>query len=413
MELLKDRICCMEKEENDGYSLFTELKIDVEYMTADRDTLDAIPAADRLLETASGKKDLIYYPYGKDEGISWSTVSAGYAVKFKIENKNMTFRDAETVIYKEIKRAGLILEEINAVLLPTAVHPWLKMNNNIIKHVGDNIAKDQKTVSGFDESNDSCLRNFHLMHLYLPFKNDREFFRLHTAVRLILPLIPALSSSSPIIGNAESGKLDNRLEVYKNSCLYSVEDPIIPEPYSGSEKNKIKLALNNNDNVKICSSNNMCGISADFDKGIIDLGMFEIQESLHADISIARFITLILEFLVNCGCGAERQAEADTAELSDLMNSVLSRGMFAVVENKEYLEMLGIKKQDKMSLWGIWMHFSKTVKDYAGVKIPSVENILKTGSLSERIIKSIENSSIHDTYKKLYECLKENKMMIV
>jgi gamma-glutamyl:cysteine ligase YbdK (ATP-grasp superfamily) len=35
------------------------------------------------------------------------------------------------------------------------------------------------------------------MHINLPFADDSQFARLHTAIRLVLPLIPALAASSP------------------------------------------------------------------------------------------------------------------------------------------------------------------------------------------------------------------------
>ena len=416
MELLKDRICSMEKVEDDFYPLSEEKGIEVEYMTADSKTLDVIPAADRLLEKASGRKCSIYYPYGKGKGVSWSAASAGHAVKIKTENMKMTFREAESLVYKEIAKAGSILETFNAVLLPTAMHPWLKMDKDASQLENRSIFKVQTCVSEISDRSECRMLNYHAMHLFLPFRNDREFFRLYTAVRLILPLIPALTSSSPIIGNTFSGKLDNRLDVYKNICSCSAENSIIPESITNRpvlENNKSGVFSYNAESKSIRKDNNLCGISADFDSGIIDIGIFDIQESAHADISIARFITFVLEILVNCESGAEKQASADTQELSELFSRVLSRGMFTVVENREYLEMLGIKNQDKMSLWGIWMLFAKRVKDYAGVKIPSIENILKTGSLSERILKSIEKKSMHETYNELADCLKENKMMIL
>ena len=35
--------------------------------------------------------------------------------------------------------------------------------------------------------------------LNLPFSSDEEFGRLHAAIRLLLPLLPALAASSPLV----------------------------------------------------------------------------------------------------------------------------------------------------------------------------------------------------------------------
>ena len=39
--------------------------------------------------------------------------------------------------------------------------------------------------------------NLQSVHINLPFKDELEFRKLHSAIRLLLPIIPALSASSP------------------------------------------------------------------------------------------------------------------------------------------------------------------------------------------------------------------------
>jgi hypothetical protein len=41
--------------------------------------------------------------------------------------------------------------------------------------------------------------NLQSTHLNLPFSGDAEFKKLHAAIRLLLPLIPALSASTPLL----------------------------------------------------------------------------------------------------------------------------------------------------------------------------------------------------------------------
>src|SRR5690606_12908976 len=80
--------------------------------------------------------------------------------------------------------------------------------------------------------------NLQSMHINLPFADDEEFGRLHAAVRLVLPLLPGLAASSPLVENRRTGSMDNRLEFYRHNCarIPSVTGHVIPEPVFGIEE---------------------------------------------------------------------------------------------------------------------------------------------------------------------------------
>ena len=70
------------------------------------------------------------------------------------------------------------------------------------------------------------------MHINLPFANDEEFGRLHAAIRMVLPFLPALAASSPIVEGHVLPILDNQLEFSRKSAarIPSVGGAVIPEP---------------------------------------------------------------------------------------------------------------------------------------------------------------------------------------
>ena len=74
--------------------------------------------------------------------------------------------------------------------------------------------------------------NLQAVHLNLPFADDAEFARLHAAIRVLLPILPALAASSPIFEGRLSGVLDTRLDVYRNNCrkIPLATGRVIPEP---------------------------------------------------------------------------------------------------------------------------------------------------------------------------------------
>ena len=61
--------------------------------------------------------------------------------------------------------------------------------------------------------------NLQSMHVNLPFDGDDEFARLHAAVRVLLPIIPALAASSPYAGGRAQPALDQRLVEYRDNSL--------------------------------------------------------------------------------------------------------------------------------------------------------------------------------------------------
>ncbi len=67
--------------------------------------------------------------------------------------------------------------------------------------------------------------------LNLPFANDAEFGALHAAIRALLPILPALAASSPVIDGKPGGWLDNRLRVYRSNSakIPSITGRVIPE----------------------------------------------------------------------------------------------------------------------------------------------------------------------------------------
>src|SRR5690606_27081536 len=60
---------------------------------------------------------------------------------------------------------------------------------------------------------------------------DDELARLHAAIRLLLPLLPALAASSPYVEGRATPELDHRLLVYRENAarVPSVSGMVVPE----------------------------------------------------------------------------------------------------------------------------------------------------------------------------------------
>ena len=86
--------------------------------------------------------------------------------------------------------------------------------------------------------------NLQSMHLNLPFSDDAQFGRLHAAIRFLLPVMPGLTASSPLMDGRLSGLSDTRLAVYRKNCarVPSVTGAVVPEAvYSMAEYDRTIL----------------------------------------------------------------------------------------------------------------------------------------------------------------------------
>ncbi|MCB1129443.1 MAG: glutamate--cysteine ligase, partial [Verrucomicrobiae bacterium] len=102
---------------------------------------------------------------------------------------------------------------LGARLMPTGMHPWMDPSRECRlwphKH-----AEIYQAYDRIFDCHHQGFANIQSLQLNLPFADDREFARLHAAVRLLLPLLPALAASSPLAWGGPTGFLDTRLEAY-------------------------------------------------------------------------------------------------------------------------------------------------------------------------------------------------------
>src|SRR5690606_7705226 len=107
-----------------------------------------------------------------------------------------------------------ILAPMGAMLMPTAMHPWFDpaTETRLWPHEYSPVYETYNRIFGCQGHGWSNLQS---MHVNLPFANDEEFARLHAAIRLALPILPALAASSPLVEGRVTGLADSRLDFYR------------------------------------------------------------------------------------------------------------------------------------------------------------------------------------------------------
>src|SRR6478735_6727891 len=207
--------------------LFDAYGIELEYMLVNKDTLAVMPITDELLKHELGKYDSDF-----ENGIvTWSNELVLHVVEIKSTKPEINFNVLESEFVQNIKRINEVLRNWNAMLMPSAAHPFMDPGSETKLWPHDNNDVYDIYNKVFDCKGHGW-SNLQSTHLNLPFTGDREFAKLHAAIRLVLPLLPALCASSPIIGGGSTGLLDTRLRYYKTNQekIKSITGSVIPEP---------------------------------------------------------------------------------------------------------------------------------------------------------------------------------------
>ena len=327
---------------------------------------------------------------------------------------------------ENVARMNELLAERDATLMPTAMHPWMRPETDLVLWH----AEDREIYETFDrifQCTGHGWSNLQSVHLNLPFRDDREFARLSAAIRLVLPILPALAASSPLVEGRPSGFLDTRMELYRSNArrVPSVSGLVIPEPvwsraaYELEILGRIYADLAPADPRGVLRHEwvNARGSIARFDRGAIEIRIVDIQECPAADVAIATAIVSVLEALVREDTiPLEDQMAWDTAPLALLLLDTIRNGDRAVLHDTAYLEALGFDGPVGATAGELWAHlvdrFTSLAPNYEEVEAP-LACILEHGCLSRRILERLGGEptqpAIARVYRTLVECLAEGR----
>ena len=403
--------------------LFQGYGIELEYMLVDRDTLKIRPLTDELLKHELGE-------YGSDfeNGIiTWSNELVLHVVELKSTKPEHDFPTLEKKFSENVNRINSILSEWNAMLMPTAAHPFMDplRETKIWPHENNEVYAVYNKI--FDCRGHGW-SNLQSTHLNLPFYDDEEFAKLHAAIRLVLPILPALCASSPILDGKVTGSLDTRLKYYKSNQakIPSITGKVIPEAvfskrnYLNTIYEKIKADIAPYDPEEELNAIwvNSRGAIPRFDRGSIEIRLMDIQECPAADMAA---LTLVIETIKaiagNLFISLEAQMKWKTEGLAQILDQTTRDAQLAVLDNAEYLGLFSYPSNKALAseLWQhIWQRLLKEGNPALERYQQELSVIIKEGTLAHRIVQAVgkdqSNENIANVYRKLSDCLSKNKM---
>lgn len=389
--------------------LFEAYGIELEYMIVDKDTLEVKPVADQLLQKMAGS-----YADFENGMVTWSNELVLHVIEIKCTKPESDLASLGEAFQDNIKLINHVLDKWNAILCPTAAHPFMDPRLHTVLWPHDNNEIYSLYNKMFDCRGHGW-SNLQSTHLNLPFTGDDEFGRLHAAIRVILPLLPALCASSTVLDGKLTEHLDARMTYYKTNqqSIPSITGYVIPEQvFSATEYQHLiydriakDIAKFNEEDILDPVWVNSRGAMARFDRGSVEIRVMDIQECAAADMGIQEFVIGLLKNLVHENwCSYSDQKKIKTEVLANVLDNVVLRGMNVEVNDRDWLRLFGFQKTCTVH---------DIISKVAGGN-PVVQTILREGNLSTRLRKAlgtdISPNSIRNTWHRLATCLDNNLM---
>jgi gamma-glutamyl:cysteine ligase YbdK (ATP-grasp superfamily) len=103
-------------------SLFNAYGIEAEYMIVDKDNLNISPSAHILLTDTEG---FIHNEITKTK-TAWSNELASHLIEIKTNGPVQELDSVSQIFHEDIIEINNLLSKDNLMLMPTAMHPWMK-----------------------------------------------------------------------------------------------------------------------------------------------------------------------------------------------------------------------------------------------------------------------------------------------
>ncbi len=401
--------------------LFEGFGVELEYMIVAKDTLKVLPITDQILKAFSGT----FTDEIENGAISWSNELALHVIELKTNGPAESLNNLSKQFAENVNQINDLLKPHGGVLMPTAMHPFMDPYSEMQLWPHERNEIYEKYNSIFDCKGHGWA-NLQSVHLNLPFQGDEEFARLHAAIRLVLPILPALAASSPIKDGKFTGLKDTRLDVYQSNQkkIPSIAGKVIPERVFTKEayertilqKNYTDIAPFDPEGILQDEWLNSRGAIARFQRNAIEIRVLDIQECPAADLAILKLVVATIRNLTDEKFSTlETQKEWEIEPLFQILKDCIANAENAVIDNMDYLKIFGYEGK-ALRAGELWQYLRTQASDLNSEEHKILETIGKEGSLASRIVRKLEERTDHArliaVYKELSECLQANRLFL-
>ncbi len=401
-------------------SLFEGYGVELEYMLVDCKNLSVLPVSDQILQKQAGSlvNEVEVGP------LCWSNELVLHVIELKTNGPSATLNGLSEHFQQGIATINGYLADLGGQMMPCGMHPWMNPQNEtrLWPHGDNSIYSAYNRIFGCQGHGWS---NIQSAHINLPFHGEDEFSRLHAAIRVILPLLPALAASSPIMEGRYSGLLDNRLWAYQQNQrkIQIITGTFIPEAVFSSQSYREQIlqpiyqAIAPHDPEGILQHEwlNSRGAIARFDRDAIEIRLLDVQECPAADLAVISLICAVLNGLVQERWSSlENQQGWSESVLAKWLLAAIGDGERARIDDTGFLSLFGFAGK-RATMGDLWQYLASDLRpDLVARKGLPLEVILNQGPLARRIIKSAGETPsrlvLKDLYGQLCTCLAKGEM---
>ena len=397
--------------------LFEGFGVEIEHMIVDAGTMEVQPYADRVLVDGGQVVTEL-----EDGDIIWSNELALHVLEMKTNGPAPHLDDLPDRFRASAQRLTRRLPAGSA-LLPGAMHPFMNPASEFVRWPHG----DREIYEAFDRIFDGRghgWSNLQSVHLNLPFRGDDEFGRLHAAVRLILPVLPALSAASPYFDGRKQPYKDARLHVYRSNAkrIPLVSGTVIPEPVFTKQQYQAQIltplynAIRPFDPEAILQHEwlNARGAIARFDRDTIEIRTIDAQESFTADIAICAAVVEVVRRLV--AADRVREHAVPHERLVALFDRAVMDAEDVIIDDEAYLTMLSFpgSRTDGRALWRYLLE-TAGVLEHPVWRGP-LRTIVEHGTLATRLVRAAGNAPdrerLVDVSRALVGCLLDGRSFV-
>ena len=403
-----------------NFPIFSVLGIEIEYMLVDKDSLNVQPKSDLILSALAGE---LVNEVALDE-IAISNELVMHVLELKNNGPKPLDAPVAEQFQKTILRLQPILEQHNLLLLPTGAHPWMDPHSETVRWPHGNNAIYKQFDAIFNCQGHGWA-NLQSMHVNLPYSNQEEFCYLHNIIRLILPMLPAIAASSPLLNGKATGLLDSRLYFYSRNQqrIPSISGDIIPEFIRTEEEYQQKILNPMYEDIRPFDPEgilqhqwlNSRAAIPKLDHKAIEIRILDSQECVEADIAIAVAINAILKQWQN-NSHYYLDNPCDTKRLKQVFDQAIKNGLAVKIEDRELMNQWQLPPRT-MTLGEVWSQLIEKISSQLEQKQQvALEFILSQGNLSERILRALGKNTdkkiLQIMYKQIAHCLVSNQQFM-
>lgn len=404
------------------YPAFSGYGIEIEYMIVDRESLDIRPLADELLQSLAGAAAA---EIERGE-MGWSNELTRHVLEIKNLRPAADLGKLAAAFQAEVRTANAQLQAAQARLLPGGMHPWMDPVRETRLWQREPAAIYRAYERIFD-CRQHGWANIQSQHLNLPFADDLEFARLHAAVRLALPLLPALAASSPFAEGSATGFLDTRMEVYGSHQMRipASMGELIPDPAASRADYQARVlepmyrqaAPYDPQGVLRHEWFNARAAIPRFARNAVEIRVLDTQECLTADFAVAAAASALVRRLYAAGAAwLEREGAMATSALARLLRACIRDAEAAVIDDARYLALLGLP-QRALAAGEVWRRLIAEMLAAGEIEplwSAPLRRILDQGPLARRLLAAAgrfpSQHRLRAIYDELGHCLQEGRM---